>query len=118
MAFDKTGTLTEDGLDLFQIVPSHNGKFQAEIRADDDLRAAPTSSGGGGKTSSYDHVIYGLATCHQLVVIDREISGDPLDVIMFEASGWKFVDAQERPQVVSAVRFDKGRKPNRRLGAA
>ena len=29
-----------------------------------------------------------MATCHSLTIIDGELSGDPLDLIMFEAIGW------------------------------
>lgn len=33
-----------------------------------------------------------MATCHSLTIIDGEIRGDPLDLIMFEATGWVSVD--------------------------
>ena len=29
-----------------------------------------------------------MATCHSLTTIGGEIMGDPLDLIMFEATGW------------------------------
>ena len=35
-------------------------------------------------------VLYTMATCHSLRSIDGEILGDPLDVKMFEFTGWTF----------------------------
>ena len=32
--------------------------------------------------------LVGMATCHSLTIIDGEISGDPMDVIMFNATKW------------------------------
>lgn len=29
-----------------------------------------------------------MATCHSLTIIDGELSGDPLDLKMFESTGW------------------------------
>ena len=31
-----------------------------------------------------------MATCHSLRVVDDELLGDPLDVKMFEFTGWSF----------------------------
>lgn len=30
-----------------------------------------------------------MATCHSLNIINEELSGDPLDLKMFEATGWE-----------------------------
>lgn len=30
----------------------------------------------------------GMATCHSLTIIDGILSGDPLELIMFESTGW------------------------------
>lgn len=35
-------------------------------------------------------VLYTMATCHSLRSIDDELLGDPLDVKMFEFTGWSF----------------------------
>ena len=32
--------------------------------------------------------LVGMVTCHSLTVIDGEISGDPLDLIMFKSTKW------------------------------
>ena len=33
-----------------------------------------------------------LASCHSLTRINNEITGDPLDVKMFESTKWSFID--------------------------
>jgi len=33
-----------------------------------------------------------MATCHSLTIIEGKITGDPLDLKMFEASGWVCYD--------------------------
>ena len=37
-----------------------------------------------------------MATCHSLRVVDGEIVGDPLDVKMFEFTGWSFEEGEQR----------------------
>ncbi|ESP04540.1 hypothetical protein LOTGIDRAFT_135940 [Lottia gigantea] len=75
VCFDKTGTLTEDGLELQGVVPVSKKRFEPEIRNMNDL-----SKGG---------LLYAMATCHSLTIIDGELMGDPLDLIMFDAINWK-----------------------------
>ncbi|XP_032223526.1 polyamine-transporting ATPase 13A3 [Nematostella vectensis] len=72
--FDKTGTLTEDGLDLLGVVPIDKGRFSFMVA---DATALPKCP-----------LLAALATCHSLTVIDGEITGDPLDLKMFEATDW------------------------------
>ncbi|XP_076085924.1 polyamine-transporting ATPase 13A3-like isoform X2 [Mytilus galloprovincialis] len=86
VCFDKTGTLTEDGLMMKCVVQVDNNQFQE----DEDamlLRNGP--------------LVYNMATCHSLTIIDKNLSGDPLDLIMFEAIGW---DLEEPGQ--EECRFD------------
>jgi len=33
-------------------------------------------------------LVVAMATCHSLTIIEGQIAGDPLDLKMFEASGW------------------------------
>ncbi|XP_069105688.1 polyamine-transporting ATPase 13A3-like [Argopecten irradians] len=72
--FDKTGTLTEDGLDMMGAIPVHNNSFLP-------LQTDP---------SRLDHgpMLNAMATCHSLTMMDGELSGDPLDQIMFESTKW------------------------------
>ena len=36
-----------------------------------------------------------MATCHSLTIINEELSGDPLDLKMFEATGWELKEPAE-----------------------
>ena len=40
--------------------------------------------------------LYVMATCHSLRVIDDEILGDPLDVKMFEFTGWSIEEFAQK----------------------
>ncbi|XP_021171298.2 probable cation-transporting ATPase 13A3 isoform X2 [Fundulus heteroclitus] len=76
VCFDKTGTLTEDGLDLWGIQRADNGSFIApELEAAEEPLMNTT-------------FVACMATCHSLTKIDGELSGDPLDLKMFAATGW------------------------------
>ncbi|EJU04071.1 Ca-transporting ATPase [Dacryopinax primogenitus] len=80
VCFDKTGTLTEDGLDVLGVrtIDRSSGVF-GELSTD----GVDFPLGSGKATLQY-----ALATCHALKSIDGEILGDPLDVKMFEWTGW------------------------------
>lgn len=83
ICFDKTGTLTEDGLDLWGIQRAENTRFLlAEEKACSESLV---------KTQ----FVACMATCHSLTKIDGVISGDPLDLKMFEAIGWILEEATE-----------------------
>uniref|UniRef100_A0A8C6IVK4 Cation-transporting P-type ATPase N-terminal domain-containing protein n=1 Tax=Melopsittacus undulatus TaxID=13146 RepID=A0A8C6IVK4_MELUD len=76
VCFDKTGTLTEDGLDLGPTNLLLSIRFQK-------VRKFPSS------TSLLWGPLYGaMASCHSLVVLDKKIQGDPLDLKMFEGTQW------------------------------
>lgn len=85
--FDKTGTLTEDGLDLHSVVPVENSVFSGDYKDVTQL--------------DNDKVVAAMATCHSLTLIDNVLSGDPLDLIMFEATGWELLEEGE-----DASKFD------------
>uniref|UniRef100_A0A8D9BL32 Cation-transporting ATPase n=2 Tax=Cacopsylla melanoneura TaxID=428564 RepID=A0A8D9BL32_9HEMI len=76
VCFDKTGTLTEDGLDMWGVVPLKDKRLDVPIKHIQDRN---------------DFVLlkHGMATCHSLTLINGELSGDPLDLKMFESTGWK-----------------------------
>lgn len=38
-----------------------------------------------------NHITTAMATCHSLTIINKELSGDPLDLIMFEATDWVII---------------------------
>ena len=48
--------------------------------------------------------LYTMATCHSLHQVEGELVGDPLDVKMFEFTGWSF---EESGQVTSATQTEE-----------
>ncbi|XP_054716748.1 polyamine-transporting ATPase 13A3-like [Uloborus diversus] len=76
ICFDKTGTLTEEGLDLWGIIPTTEGKFK-ELEHDATL------------LSDHDPLKVAMGACHSLTVIENELRGDPLDLKMFLATKWE-----------------------------
>ncbi|KAK3088339.1 hypothetical protein FSP39_017880 [Pinctada imbricata] len=111
VCFDKTGTLTEDGLDMHSVVPAHDRKFDEEIFDMSSIDRGP--------------VLTAMAACHSLTIIDGQLTGDPLELIMFEATGWTLEEPGEeessnfdsivptivRPSVPRATSFDEEYKP-------
>ncbi|KAL4630733.1 putative cation-transporting ATPase 13A3 [Arapaima gigas] len=83
VCFDKTGTLTEDGLDLWGIHRTENGSFHL---SEDSACKEPLVK---------SQFVACMATCHSLTKIEGELSGDPLDLKMFEATGWILEEATE-----------------------
>ncbi|XP_013098214.2 polyamine-transporting ATPase 13A3 isoform X1 [Stomoxys calcitrans] len=82
--FDKTGTLTEDGLDMWGVVPkSATNQFQIPIKQIERL--------------PFDHFLFGMVTCHSITIMNNKMMGDPLDLKMFESTGWILEDAQGVP---------------------
>ncbi|KAH8702643.1 putative P-type ATPase [Talaromyces proteolyticus] len=92
VCFDKTGTLTEDGLDVLGIqTVDRNVRFSDMFSNPGDIFSSVNSR---RNTSVYygrcREVIHTMATCHSLRVVDGELLGDPLDIKMFEFTGWTF----------------------------
>uniref|UniRef100_A0A2K6JTV7 Polyamine-transporting ATPase 13A3 n=1 Tax=Rhinopithecus bieti TaxID=61621 RepID=A0A2K6JTV7_RHIBE len=83
VCFDKTGTLTEDGLDLWGIQRVENARFLSpEENVCNEMLVK-------------SQFVACLATCHSLTKIEGVLSGDPLDLKMFEAIGWILEEATE-----------------------
>ncbi|KAL1412859.1 hypothetical protein Q8F55_000608 [Vanrija albida] len=91
VCFDKTGTLTEDGLDVLGVrtIDRFDRRFSELHSTVEDI---PTTGGPNGKTP----LLYALASCHALKLIDGEVLGDPLDIKMFEYTGWSLDEGQSR----------------------
>ncbi|GAA5912394.1 hypothetical protein JCM5296_001717 [Sporobolomyces johnsonii] len=109
VCFDKTGTLTEEGLDVLgvrSVVRSVN-KFTDLHRDPDDV---PIFGAADAKTP----LLHALATCHALKVVDGEVIGDPLDLRMFEFTGWTLEEGKEG---VGRPSTDKKRKGTDAMGA-
>jgi cation-transporting ATPase 13A3/4/5 len=92
VCFDKTGTLTEEGLDVLGVrtVDRLDRRFGELYESVDDV---PTQGGPNGRTP----LLYALAACHALKLIDGEVLGDPLDIKMFEYTQWILDEGQSRP---------------------
>lgn len=41
-----------------------------------------------------------MATCHSLRLVDEELLGDPLDVKMFEFTGWSFRELAQKTNIM------------------
>ncbi|XP_035032417.1 polyamine-transporting ATPase 13A3 isoform X1 [Hippoglossus stenolepis] len=83
VCFDKTGTLTEDGLDLWGVQRVENGSFH--LSEENAYKENLVKS----------QFVACMATCHSLTKIEGQLSGDPLDLKMFEATGWIMEEATE-----------------------
>lgn len=42
-------------------------------------------------TLSEEPIFAAMTSCHSLIIVDGKLQGDPLDVKMFEATGWVIV---------------------------
>ncbi|XP_053369609.1 polyamine-transporting ATPase 13A3 [Clarias gariepinus] len=83
ICFDKTGTLTEDGLDLWGVQRVEDGRFHHS--EENAYKESLVKS----------HFVACMASCHSLTKIEGKLSGDPLDLKMFEATGWILEEATE-----------------------
>lgn len=80
VCFDKTGTLTEDGLDMYGVVPKTvTNSLQIPLKQIERL--------------PFDHLLYGMVTCHSITLMNGEMKGDPLDLKMFESTRWTLEEA-------------------------
>ena len=83
--FDKTGTLTEDGLSVHGVRPVTDEASFSEFRPDaKDL--LPTND------NRKRHFMEALANCTSITYVDGKLIGDPLDVEMFKATGWRLIE--------------------------
>jgi len=84
MCFDKTGTLTRDNLDLFGVRPaSKSAQFENLVSG-----SVHATFNDGAEKSSNQKMLELMATCHTLTYVRGVISGDPLDLKMFESTQW------------------------------
>lgn len=95
VCFDKTGTLTEDGLDVLGIHVSENGKFSDLLSSVDEILPSHRINFVKNSVDRVRSLFIGmLTTCHSLRLVDSELVGDPLDLKMFEFTGWTFDEDQ------------------------
>lgn len=101
VCFDKTGTLTEDGLDVLgvRLVQHPEIRFSDTLEVVHDL--LPPASYDRDPTVNYrvnKNMLYTMATCHSLRLVDDELIGDPLDLKMFEFTQWSFEEGSPKTQ--------------------
>ncbi|KAJ1522556.1 hypothetical protein ONE63_001742 [Megalurothrips usitatus] len=89
VCFDKTGTLTEDGMDMWGVVPTRNNHFHIPVK---EVETLPVD----------DELCRAMVSCHSLTIIDGKLSGDPLDLKMFESTNWLL----EEPEIDDNSKFD------------
>lgn len=107
VCFDKTGTLTEDNLSFNEVVPLIEDKCQFGRPFDEDVMQTSLKQVEREHhllldNGEYSPLMMCLASCHSLTIIDHKIIGDPLDLQMFEATGWVL----EEPDVDDENKFD------------
>ncbi|KAI9677560.1 MAG: hypothetical protein M1817_006514 [Caeruleum heppii] len=98
VCFDKTGTLTEDGLDVLgiRVVERPSNRF-SELLPDAPslLPGTPYERDPTIEYGLHQAVLQTMATCHSLRRVDEELVGDPLDLKMFEFTGWSFDEGEQ-----------------------
>lgn len=107
VCFDKTGTLTEDNLSFNEVVPLVENKCEFGEPFDEDVmqtnsKRIERKHNILAENGNYSSLMICLAACHSLTIIDQKIIGDPLDLQMFEATGWVL----EEPDVDDENKFD------------
>lgn len=99
VCFDKTGTLTEEGLDVLgvRVVERPRNRF-SELLADpyDILPSSQHDRDPTVEYTAHKTILYTMATCHSLRKIDDELVGDPLDVKMFDFTGWNYEEGEQK----------------------
>ncbi|KAG9509642.1 putative cation-transporting ATPase 13A5, partial [Fragariocoptes setiger] len=112
VCFDKTGTLTEDHLSFNEVAPVIEKTCEfgepfdesdiSEINASNHKVTANTNNGANTTkynlrdiNGQYSPLIVCLAACHSLTIIDHKLIGDPLDLQMFEATGWQLEEPND-----------------------
>ena len=93
ICFDKTGTLTEDGLDVLGVRVVHKPAMRFSDVLSDAKSLLPSGAYERDPTVDYNvhrAVLNTMASCHSLSVVEDSTIGDPLDLKMFEFTGWSY----------------------------
>ncbi|KAJ3333841.1 hypothetical protein HDU76_002562 [Blyttiomyces sp. JEL0837] len=78
------------GATPFPINPAESSRWHTRRPSGSSvaLAARPGHPNGNEQDFPYPMIICAMATCHSLKVVDHEIIGDPMDLKMFEYTGW------------------------------
>ena len=99
MCFDKTGTLTEEGLDVLgvQVIQREsNGFCDLLTNISEWLPQSASEHIAESVDTSHRVIVHLMATCHSLKLVDGELVGDPLDIKMFEFTGWSLEECLQQ----------------------
>ena len=92
VCFDKTGTLTEDSLDMEGVTTATNQQSAIFVLVVQCSYLYPINRFSPMVTDPSSllpcPLLYGMATCHSLTLINGQLLGDPLDIKMFNSTGW------------------------------
>lgn len=70
---------------MWGVVPkSSTNQFQIPLR---DVLRLP-----------FDHFLFGMVTCHSITVLNGIMMGDPLDLKIFQSTGWSLEDSKNIPE--------------------
>ena len=104
--FDKTGTLTEEGLSVMGYKPTGSSKLDVannetkdqtiftEFVTDADRLAVSKTPWWVGENAAANRnlnttlFLEAMASCTAITYVNGKLIGDPLDVKMFESTGW------------------------------
>ncbi|KAL9031900.1 MAG: hypothetical protein Q9196_000096 [Gyalolechia fulgens] len=100
ICFDKTGTLTEEGLDVLGVRVVHRPAKRFSELLSSNSTLLPGAAYERDPTVDYGvhkAALHTMASCHSIRTVDGELVGDPLDLKMFEFSGWTFEEGSQDP---------------------
>ncbi|KAL9102913.1 MAG: hypothetical protein Q9163_002005 [Psora crenata] len=99
VCFDKTGTLTEDGLDVLGVRVVQKPAMRFSEVLGECFTLLPKASYERDPTVDYrihQAILHTMATCHSLRSVEGELIGDPLDIKMFDFTGWSFEELVQK----------------------
>lgn len=104
--FDKTGTLTKEGLEYFGACPIQNDNSVGPLK--------PTFHDLQTTQKNEPLLRMGMATCHAVTTLNGDFIGNPVDIVMYKATGCQFdqdtVDLDGTPlRVVQRFEFQHAR---------
>ncbi|CAI2350162.1 unnamed protein product [Caenorhabditis sp. 36 PRJEB53466] len=97
VCFDKTGTLTEDGLDFHVVRPVKTTRVaeeSAENAEKIEFMEEMTELKSRARLPFDGDIVKAIATCHSLTRINGVLHGDPLDLILFQKTGWTMEEGE------------------------
>ena len=111
ICFDKTGTLTEDHLDIYGFRPIYysKGVFQFN-QFTYDINKLVDENFNYFKSKIVKDELYEtskevkslfvecMATCHSITLVNGAHLGDPIDLRMFESTGWSLIENLDNNQ--------------------